>query len=173
MRNLTIGRSLSHWTILVFLLTAWTVASACAARSPESLMPAMTPQEVLASRVACDSLVAHAASMGQHVYRKSEVDVTADLIFQNRGPKYPDGQQPAAPPMTTDTHEAATVRSVVVVDSTGQPDTTIFQSIAPVPDKFLISVKVYLPNVRYKPARLAGRAVAECVDQTFAFVLGG
>jgi hypothetical protein len=130
----------------------------------------MTPQEVLASRVACDSLVGHAASMGQHVYRKSEVEVAADLIFQNRGPKYPDGRQWAAPPITPDTREGATVRSVFVVDSTGQPDTTTFQSIAPVPDKFLQSVKVYLPNVRYKPARLAGRAVAECVEQTFVFV---
>jgi hypothetical protein len=133
----------------------------------------MTPQEVLASRVACDSIIGHAASMGQRVYRKSEVDVAADVIFQNLRPKYPDGPQPAAPPMTTNTQEAATVRSVFVVDSTGRPDTTTFQSIAPVPDKFLQSVTVYLPNARYKPARLAGRAVAECVEQTFAFVLGG
>jgi hypothetical protein len=171
LRRLTIARSFSHWTVVVFLLAACTVVAACAARSPESLTLPMTPQEVLASRVACDSIVGRAASMGQHVYRKSEIEVGADLIWQGRGPKYPDGPQPASPPMTNPQQVPATVMSVFVVDSIGQPDTTTFQSITPASDKFLRSVKVFLSDARYKPARLAGRAVAECLEQTFEFVV--
>lgn len=118
----------------------------------------MSEQDVLASRAACDSIVNRAATAGQRIYRESEVEVPAEFIFENRGPKYPRA------------YEAANVRTVFVVDSTGQPDTTTLEFIQPVTEPFLLSIKTYLPSARYKPARLAGHAVPQCVKQSFVFV---
>ena len=140
----------------------------CAARSPESLPPLASIAENAVSRAACDSVISRAASSGERVYRYSEVQVAAVFVFENRGPKYPDAPEPAA--IRTDVRrEPATVSSAFVVDSAGQADTTTFQPIAPAPETFLHNVKVFLPTARYKPARLDGRKVAQCVVQSFVF----
>ena len=150
------------------LVSALVGVVGCAGRSPESLVPPATAADVAASRAACDSVISRAASRGQRVYRYTEVQVPADFVYENRGPRYPDAPAPASP--RTDIHqEPATVSSVFVVDSAGHADTTTFQSTAPAPEKFLHNVKIFLPTARYKPAHLDGHEVAQCVMQTFVF----
>ena len=122
-----------------------------------------------AAQAACDKVINRAASSGQRVFRESEVATPAELIFENRGPRYPGTREPASGGAAPTPPEAATVRSVFVVDSTGHADVTTFQSIEPVPDKFLRSVQAYLPTARFKPARIAEGAVAQCVVQSFVF----
>lgn len=165
-----ISHSISRLTPVAFLFHAFALLNACAARSAESLIPPVTAQDSLASRVGCDSIVGHAAQAGQHVYRESEVQGPAELIFEGRGPKYPDGWEPANARSDHDTREGATVRTVFVVDSTGHADTTTFRPISTAPDKFLKSVKTYLATARYKPAHVAAGAAAQCVNQLFVFV---
>ena len=154
-------------TSVAFLLTALMLVNACAGNSFK--FPQLSEQDVLASRAACDSIVNRAATAGRRIYRESEVEVPAEFIFENRGPKYPRMYE-LGTGRTLPNREAANVRTVFVVDSTGQPDTTTLQSILPVTESFLQSIATYLPSARYKPARLAGHAVPQCVKQSFVFV---
>ena len=149
----------SQLTSIVLLAVAWTSVQACGpVRAPEPPATPIRAQDTSASRMACDTIIRLAAAAGKHIYRDSEVEVPANLIFENRGPKHPD------------TRESATVQADFMVDSTGTPDAATFHSIRPVADKYLLSVRDYLPNARYKPARIGGRAVSQCVNQTFEFV---
>ena len=42
-----------------------------------------------ASRTPCEATIGREAAAGRHVYRDSEVDQKPELIFENRGPKFP------------------------------------------------------------------------------------
>ena len=165
-----IRHSISRLSTVAFLFPASALLNACAARSAESLIPSVTAQDSLASRVACDSIVSYAAQGGQRVYRESEVQAPAELIFEGRGPKYPDGWEPANAHSDHDTRQGATIRTVFIVDSTGHADTTTFRPTSSAPYQFLRSVKTYIATARYKPAQVAAGAAAQCVNQSFVFV---
>jgi hypothetical protein len=164
------SRSSSQPITTILLVPALLAINACATRPVPTLSPAPTPQEELASRLACDSVIGQAASFEQHAYLESEVEVPAALIFENRGPKYPSAAEPAAVGTEPVIRKATTVRIVYLVDSNGRADTTTFHSIGRVQDEFVQSVKIYLPSARYRPARRSGRSVAQCVKQSFEFV---
>jgi len=104
-------------------------------------------------------MIRRAAATGRRIYRFSEVTTPADLILEHQGPKYPDPE----------TGQSATVQAEFLVDSLGRPDVTTFRPLRPVPANFLQSVLNYLPQSKYKPARIAGHPVAQCALQSFEF----
>jgi hypothetical protein len=110
------------------------------------------------SRIPCEATISHEAIAGRRVYRESEVDQKPELIFENRGPKFPNKPQPG-----TD------VLVEFVVDSAGRADMTRFRPLYPVAADFLASVMDFLPSAKFKAGRLAGRPVAVCAKQTFQF----
>ena len=158
MRRPSLSTCASQLTRIVFLVAALSSSQACTARQAPELATPESAESVSASSALCDDIIRLAAAAGQHVFRESEVDAPANPIFENRGPKHPG------------TQESATVQTEFVVDSTGRADLKTFQSLRPETDIFLRSIRRYLPSARYKPARIGGRAVAQCVKQTFVFV---
>jgi hypothetical protein len=111
-----------------------------------------------ALRILCEATIRREASAGRRVYRHSEVEHEADLIFEGRGPKFPNPPQPP-----TD------VEVEYVIDSTGRADVGTLRPVAPAPADFLESVADYLASAKFHPALLAGHPVRMCVRQTFQF----
>lgn len=139
-------------------------ALACSrAQPPIPLLPAPLSVETdSAFRVPCELTVRRAAATGTHIYRESEVTDHAELVLvNNRGPAYPNEKTEAVP---------ATVIVEFVVDSTGAADLATFRPLETGPSDFLVSVRDFLATATFKPARLAGQRVPQCLKQTFQFV---
>jgi hypothetical protein len=146
-----------------FLAVLLAASSSCsAARTPTLPLPAPLSAEAdTAARKPCELAVRYGAAAGQHIYRESEVAEPAQSALVNgRGPKYPDERTEAVP---------AKFEVVVVVDSLGRADMETFRPVEPAPAKFLASVRDFLSTGTFKPGRVGGHSIAQCVKWTFQF----
>ena len=135
-------------------------AMGCASAAPAKPIPlAVSAEADSALREPCAATIRGAELAGRRVYREKEVDSAADLIFENRGPKYPG--------------VSGDVRVEYVVDSSGHADMATLRPVVPVNPDLFVSVRNYLPSAKLKPARLGGHPVAQCVIQSFQFVFAG
>ena len=131
-------------------------------QAPSPPLPAPLSVEAdSAFRVPCELVVHRAAAAGRHIYRASEVNDHAELVLVNRrGPAYPNEKTEAIP---------ATIAVEFVVDSTGVADVTTFRPLETSPRDFLVSIRDFLSSATFKPARVAGHPVSQCLKQTFQF----
>jgi hypothetical protein len=134
------------------------LAVACAPSVPRILPNPVSAETDSLARTPCEATIRDEAVAGRRVYRESEVDQKPELIFEHRGPKFPNEPQPG-----TD------VRVEFVVDPSGRADMSTFRPLYPVPADFLESVMDFMPTAKFKVGLLAGRAVAVCALQTFQF----
>jgi len=141
-----------------FAIICCAIAIACTHSDPRILPIPVSAETDSLSRTPCEATISHEAVAGRRVYRESEVDQKPELIFENRGPKFPNKPQPG-----TD------VRVEFVVDSVGRADMRTFRPLYPVAADFLESVMDFLPTAKFKIGLLTGRAVAVCATQTFQF----
>jgi hypothetical protein len=145
-------------------LAVLAAALACSRAQPAiPLFPAPLSQETDSTfRVPCELTVQRAAAAGTRIYRESEVNDHAEPVpINNRGPRYPNEKTRAVP---------ATVIVEFVVDSTGAVDLATFRPLEAGPRDFLVSVRNFLATAAFKPARIAGHRVPQCLKQTFQFV---
>ena len=157
--NQSSGGATGQWWLVFFA-----AAIACShPRVPVPPLPAPLSAEVdSASRIPCNLIIESAAAAGKRVYRKSEVDSSAELVLVNhRGPEYPNERTEAVP---------ATVTVQLVIDSSGVADLSTFRPVETGLPEFVFSVREFLRTATYKPARVGGHHVAECALQTFQFV---
>jgi hypothetical protein len=146
-----------------FELTAvvfWIATAACASNSPPKPIPlAVSAEADSALRVPCEATIRGAATLGRRVYREKEADTAASLIFENRGPKYPG--------------ESGTVETEFVVDSAGRADMATLRPLLPASAVLFASIRDFLPSAKFKPARIHGLPVNQCVNERFEFVFPG
>jgi len=128
-----------------------------AQRGRRALPPAELPSPSPIVPVVFDS-VAHA---GSPVFVAAELDRVVERDPLSAAPAYP-------PDLEAQQVEGA-VRAEWVVDSTGSADTTTFRIVSATHPAFAQAVRVALPLMRFHPAELAGRAVAQMVRQEFTF----
>ena len=90
-----------------------------------------------------------------------EVDSAASLDPAASGPEYPAR-------LLRENIEGV-VLAQFVVDSLGRADTSTFVVLEPANPEFITAVKTALPKMKYRPAKLAGKPVAQLVQQPFGF----
>jgi TonB family protein len=95
-------------------------------------------------------------------YDVSEVE-TAVTVVGNTIPEYP-------PALRASGIEGAVAAEFVVTQS-GRADVTSLRIISSTNDAFVESIRRALPRMRFHPARIGGRAVAQLVQQQFVFRL--
>jgi TonB family protein len=61
------------------------------------------------------------------------------------------------------------VQAIYVVDTTGQVDTTTVEVVESNDPRFTASVRTALGQMRFRPARRAGKSVRQVVEQRFRF----
>ena len=61
------------------------------------------------------------------------------------------------------------VRARYVVDTTGFADTSTFRVVAATHEAFVAAVRAALPLMRFSPAKMGSRKVAQLVEQEFTF----
>jgi TonB family protein len=64
------------------------------------------------------------------------------------------------------------VQATYVVDTTGMVDTTTIEVLQSDDPRFTQSVRTALGGMRFRPARRAGQAVRQLVEQQFRFQIG-
>jgi hypothetical protein len=141
----------------------WLAAPGCASSPPlppEPIPPPISAELDSGLRMPCEGTIRHAAATGERVYREKEVDSAADMIWEKRGPKSPHGA-------------TGTVKIEFVVDSAGRADMRTLRPLLPAYPDLFVSVRTFLPSAKYKPARVGGHPVAQCVNQTFVFEFRG
>jgi hypothetical protein len=150
-------------TVSVVLTTCLVefAVTGCASTPPtvEPIPLAVSAEADSALREPCAATIRGAALAGRRVYREKEVDSAANLIFENRGPKYPG--------------VSGELRVEYVVDSSGHADMTTLRPVVPADQALFVSARNFLPSASFKPARLSGHPVAQCVLQSFQFVFAG
>jgi hypothetical protein len=99
----------------------------------------------------------------------SPVFVAADL--DRVVERDPTSAAPSYPPELEKQAIEGGVSAEWVVDSTGHADTTTFHVVESTHPGFTEAVRAVLPLMRFRPAQLAGHAVAQMVRQEFAFRL--
>jgi TonB family protein len=99
---------------------------------------------------------------GKGYYDASEVE-TAVTVIGNTIPEYP-------PALRASGIEGAVAAEFVVTQS-GRADVTSLRIISSTNDAFVESIRRALPRMRFRPARIGGRAVAQLVQQQFVFRL--
>lgn len=129
------------------------------ARKPVGLAP--SPR---AGNVFRDSITAPAIPgtvRRDTVFTEVEVDSVAVRSDSSVAPKYP-----------MDLLSRSITGSVLaryVVDTTGFADTSTFRAMAASHEEFVAAVRAALPFMRFSPAKLGGRKVAQLVEQEFTF----
>jgi protein TonB len=103
-----------------------------------------------------------AAGDSRHYYEVSEVE-TAVTVVGNAIPEYP--------PALRASGIEGVVAAEFVVDQSGRADVTSLRIISSTNDAFVESIRRALPRMRFRPARIGGRAVAQLVQQQFVFRL--
>jgi hypothetical protein len=83
--------------------------------------------------------------------------------------RYEGSAAPVYPPDLIAIGTQGVVQATYVVDSTGRVDTTTIQVIASDDSRFTESVRTALGLMLFRPARRAGRAVRQLVQQQFRF----
>jgi TonB family protein len=94
-------------------------------------------------------------------FSELEVDVTAERDPESEGPSYPDSL------LTRHVEGEARVR--FVIDSTGRAIAESFGVISSNHAGFGDAVREALPRMKFKPASMGPRRVAQRVEQTFVF----
>jgi hypothetical protein len=95
------------------------------------------------------------------VFTEVEVDITAA--------RDPDSDGPAYPPDLLERKVEGAARCQFVVDSTGHPDEGSFTVLAANHASFGEAVRAALPRMKYRPAMIGPKRVAQLVEQTFMF----
>jgi len=83
--------------------------------------------------------------------------------------RYEDGAAPAYPEALLRRRIEGSVIVQYVVDTLGRADTATFRVISTTHPEFARAVKQTLPQMRFRPATMANRHVAQLVQQPFAF----
>jgi hypothetical protein len=83
--------------------------------------------------------------------------------------RFPDSAAPSYPPDLLQMGVEGVVRTRYVVDSTGVADTTSLTILFSTHPGFTAAVRAALPQMRFRPASLAGRHVRQLVEQEFSF----
>lgn len=76
---------------------------------------------------------------------------------------------PIYPPELVQRRTEGQVQATYVVDTTGMVDTTTFQVVRSDDSLFTRSVRTALADMRFRPARRAGKPVRQLVEQRFRF----
>ncbi len=83
----------------------------------------------------------------------------------------PINPQPRYPSLLRAAHVEGEVLVQFVVDTTGRPDVSTFKVLKSTHDLFAQSVKAVLPNMKFYPAEVGGKAVKQLVQMPFQFKL--
>lgn len=102
-----------------------------------------------------------ASAASAKAYTDVEVDSTVRVDPSSEGPEYP--------PALLEAGVEGVVYARFVVDSAGQADTTSLAVTDPPAAEFVAAVRRALGRMKYRPAILQGRAVAQLVEQPFVF----
>lgn len=94
-------------------------------------------------------------------YSELEVDVAAQRAADSEGPSYPDSL------LAREVEGEA--RVLFVIDSTGRAVEQTFTVLSSNHPGFSEAVRLALPRMRFKPATMGPKAVAQRVEQTFVF----
>jgi hypothetical protein len=104
---------------------------------------------------------AGAVQEAEKAYSEVEVDSTVALDPTAEGPQYP--------PSLLEAGVEGVVYARFVVDSLGRVDLASFMVLDSPPVEFVAAVRTALAHMSYRPAKLAGRAVSQLVEQPFVF----
>jgi protein TonB len=99
--------------------------------------------------------------LAQRVYTALQVDQMVERYESSAAPVYP-------PALSAKGKEGA-VEAEYVVDATGRVDTTTIRVMRSDHPLFTASVRVALAEARFRPAKRAGKAVRQLVQQRFRF----
>ncbi len=102
-----------------------------------------------------------AESESSEAFSELEVDVTAERDPESEGPTYPDSL------LEKKIEGEARVR--FVIDSTGHADASSFAVLETNQSAFAEAVRMALPRMKFKPASIGKKPVAQSVEQTFLF----
>lgn len=98
-------------------------------------------------------------------------DVWSSAMVEKPVATRPGSPSPLYPEMLRSSGIAGEVRARFVVDSTGRVDPARIEIVSSDHTLFTRSVESGLRRMRYIPAEVGGRRVAQLVEQTFAFTL--
>ena len=104
---------------------------------------------------------AGAVQEAEKAYSEVEVDSVVALDPTAEGPQYP--------PTLLEAGVEGVVYARFVVDSTGRVDLASFMVLDSPAVEFVAAVRTALGHMSYRPAKLAGRAVSQLVEQPFVF----
>ena len=99
---------------------------------------------------------------GRHAYDITEVETAVSMIGETV-PGYPSALRAAG--------IDGMVAAEFVVRESGRADVTSLRIITATNDAFVESIRRALPRMRFRPATIGGRAVAQLVQQQFVFRL--
>jgi TonB family protein len=85
--------------------------------------------------------------------------------------RYESSAAPVYPPELSARGTEGQVEATYVVDTTGRVDTTTIRVTQSDDPRFTESVRVALGETRFRPAKRAGKAVRQLVQQRFRFKL--
>lgn len=95
--------------------------------------------------------------------------IMTELQVDSAVVRYEDSAAPPYPETMLRRRIEGVVLVQYVVDSTGRADTTTFRVLAATHPDFVRAVKTTLPKMRFRPAVMNGKRVAQLVQQPFAF----
>jgi len=99
--------------------------------------------------------------MSDSVFSVLQVDQTVE--------RYEDGAAPIYPPDLSAAGKEGAVQATYVVDTTGRVDTTTIRVMQSDDPRFTASVRTALGEMRFRPAKRAGKSVRQLVQQRFRF----
>jgi len=99
--------------------------------------------------------------MSDTVFSVLQVDETVE--------RYEDGAAPIYPPDLSAAGVEGAVQATYVVDTLGRVDTTTIRVMQSDDPRFTASVRTALGEMRFRPAKRAGKSVRQLVQQRFRF----
>jgi TonB family protein len=95
--------------------------------------------------------------------------IMTELQVDSAVVRYEDSAAPPYPETMLRRRIEGLVLVQYVVDSTGRADTSTFRVLSATHPDFVKAVKTTLPKMRFRPAMMNGKRVAQLVQQPFAF----
>jgi TonB family protein len=96
-------------------------------------------------------------------FKEFQIEKQATELAGNPGPRYPEVLRSA--------NAEGEVTAQFVVDTDGRPIPSTLKIVASSHDLFTTAVRNALPNIKYSPATVGGKAVKQLVKKTFTFSL--